>query len=296
MDNRLYDRIVSREPIEKGWSGDRKYRAVTAEGECYLLRITPRERGANRGKMFALQEQVAALGVSMCLPLELGECEEGVYVIQSWINGTDAREALDDMPPSEQYGYGRDAGRMLRLIHSIPAPEDIADWESRFNAKLDRKIKMYRDCPIKFDGAEHIIEYVNGNRHLLAGRPQCYQHGDYHNGNMMLEEGRLVIIDFDRYDFGDPWEEFNRIVWCAQQTPAFAVGMVDGYFDNEPPLDFWRLLALYVGSNMLSSIPWAIPFGEDEIRTMLDQARDVLLWYENMTRVVPTWYESYKGE
>ena len=43
---------------------------------------------------------------------------------------------------------------------------------------------------------------------------------------------QLYIIDFDRYDFGNPWEEFNRIVWSVQAAPLFAAGMVNGYFDN----------------------------------------------------------------
>ena len=110
----------------------------------------------------------------------------------------------------------------------------------------------------------------------------------------MIENGRIVIIDFDRYDFGDPWEEFNRIVWCAQSAPLFASGIVNGYFDNEVPMDFWELLALYISSNMLSSIPWAIPFGDGEIQTMLNQAKDVLEWYDNMQNPVPKWY--IKGE
>jgi aminoglycoside phosphotransferase (APT) family kinase protein len=101
----------------------------------------------------------------------------------------------------------------------------------------------------------------------------------------------IVIIDFDRYDFGDPWEEFNRIVWCAQAAPAFASGLVDGYFGGCVPAEFWRLLALYISSNMLSSIPWAIPFGEWEIRTMLNQAADVLEWYARMETPIPTWYD-----
>lgn len=86
---------------------------------------------------------------------------------------------------------------------------------------------------------------------------------------MMIEDDKMVIIDFDRYDFGDPWEEFNRIVWSAQASPIFASGIINGYFDNEVPHEFWKLLALYIGSNMLSSIPWAIPFGEGEVHTML---------------------------
>jgi aminoglycoside phosphotransferase (APT) family kinase protein len=108
---------------------------------------------------------------------------------------------------------------------------------------------------------------------------------------MMIDRtGRLTIIDFDRDDYGDPWEEFNRIVWCAQAAPAFAAGMVDGYFGGAVPMEFWKLLALYISSNALGSLPWAIPFGEEEIRVMQNQAAQVLQWYDNMQNPVPTWY------
>ena len=107
---------------------------------------------------------------------------------------------------------------------------------------------------------------------------------------MMIEDNKIIIIDFNRYDFGDPWEEFNRIVWCAQISPLFASGMVNGYFDNKFPDLFWKLLALYISSNTLGSIPWAVPFGKDEINTMLHQAEQVLDWYDNMKNPVPKWY------
>ena len=99
-----------------------------------------------------------------------------------------------------------------------------------------------------------------------------------------------VVIDFNRNEYGDPWEEFNRIVWCAQSTPLFATGMVDGYFGGEVPMEFWELLALYICSNTLSSLPWAIPFGEEEIEVMKKLAKDVLEWYDGMTSTVPKWY------
>ncbi len=85
------------------------------------------------------------------------------------------------------------------------------------------------------------------------------------------------------------------IVWCAQASPAFASGMVDGYFGvpdgGTVPDDFWALLALYIASNTLSSLPWAIPFGDGEIATMMRQAEEVLAWYGGMERVIPTWYQ-----
>lgn len=288
----LLDSFVTRIPVDKGWSGDQKYQAVTAEGDRYLLRISSIDRLERKRREYEKMCEVAQLGIPMCLPVEFGTCGEGVYSIQSWIDGQDAEELLVSMTREQQYKYGMDAGRILATIHTIPAPVDAPDWEMRFNAKIDRKIAMYEACELKYEnGGDPFLDYIAQNRHLLRGRPQSYQHGDYHIGNMMIDRnGVLTIIDFDRDDFGDPWEEFNRIVWCAQSAPAFASGMVDGYFDGEIPMDFWRLLALYICSNTLSSLPWAIPFGEGEIQIMQKQAAQVLEWYNGMENVIPSWY------
>lgn len=289
----IFQNIISRIPIDKGWSGDRKYCAITASGQKYLLRLSPIDRLERKRREYEKMREVAQLGIPMCLPVEFGVCEEGTYSIQSWVEGVDAEEKIMALDETEQYRYGVDAGQLLEKIHTIPAPEDAPDWEKRFNSKIDRKIAMYENCELKYDGgAEAFLEYLSHNRYLLCNRPQCYQHGDYHIGNMMIDkDGVLTIIDFDRDDFGDPWEEFNRIVWSAQTAPAFASGMVDGYFGGEIPLDFWKLLALYICSNTLSSLPWAIPFGETEIQVMRKQAAEVLKWYDEMRNVVPTWYK-----
>ena len=82
----------------------------------------------------------------------------------------------------------------------------------------------------------------------------------------------------------------NRIVWCAQSAPLFASGMIDGYFDSDVPKSFWDLLALYISSNTLSSLPWAIPFGQKEIDVMINLAKNVLDWYDGMKNTVPKWY------
>ncbi len=262
-----------------------------ADGAQYLLRITKRERAISRAENFAYQKKLFALGVAMPEPVEAGKCEEGAYTLERFLPGEDARQALPIPPKEEQYALGLEAGRILRLIHSVPAPEGTPDWEERFNRKIDRKIALYRDCPIRFEGDSRVLSYLAQNRSLLADRPQSLQHGDYHLGNMMLCGKTLCVIDFDRLDFGDPEEEFNRIVWCAAASPEFASGRIDGYFEEAKiPEEFWRRMLLYIASNTLSSIPWAIPFGEGEIETMKRQARDVLEFSQGFTRPVPLWY------
>ena len=286
--------FITKFPINKGWSSDKKYCVTDKNGTRYLLRVSDIAEYDKKQSEFNMMKQVSAIGVPMCQPIEFGVCDEGVYSIQSWIDGEDAEEVISTLSDTEQYVYGLEAGRILRKIHSIPAPATQEDWEIRFNRKMDYKIKKYTECPLKYENGQAFIDYINENRYLLKNRPQTYQHGDYHIGNMMFgRDGKLYIIDFNRNDYGDPWEEFNRIVWCAQKAPLFASGMVNGYFDREVPLEFWKQLALYISSNTLSSLYWAIPFGEGEIETMCNQAKEVLSWYDNMKNPIPTWY--FKG-
>lgn len=293
QDIKAYDTFTKIEAVNKGYSSDKKYYVETADGQRLLLRVSDLSEYDKKRAEFDIMKQVAALGVPMSQPIEFGICNEGtsVYSLFTWCDGDDAEVTLPRLAEKEQYMLGIKAGEILRLIHSIPAPKENEEWSSRFNRKTTNKVIKYRACGIEFEGDDKIIDYIENNRQLLVGRPQCYQHGDYHVENMIISpDNRLSIIDFNRPDFGDPWEEFNRIVWSAFVSPHFASGQINGYFGGRPPIEFFKLLGFYIASNTLSSIYWAIPFGEDEVTTMKNQARDVLMWFDNMKNHVPIWY------
>ena len=287
----IYETIVTRQLIDKGWSGDKKYRVQTEDGSIYLLRISPHTMYSKRNTQFQRMQQAATLGIPMCMPVEFGICEDGVYTLLSWIDGEDAEAAIPELSVQEQYRYGIQAGQILRKIHSIPPQKGDHNWQKYFDAKAQRKIAAYNACGLQYSHGNTMISYLMQNRHLLQNRPVTYQHGDYHIGNMMIDRnGCLYVIDFEKDDYGDPWEEFNRIVWSAQAAPEFARGIVDGYFDSHIPEQFWQLLAYYICSNCVGSLPWAISYGKREVETITAQGEEVLRWYDNMSRIVPSWY------
>ena len=187
---------ITKVPISKGWSSDKKYCVTDENGTRYLLRVSDIAQHDTKQSEFNMMKQVAFLGVPMCQPIEFGTCEDGVYSIQSWIDGEDAEQVMSSYSDTEQYVYGLEAGRILRKIHSIPAPATQEDWEIRFNRKMDYKIKKYGECPIKYENGQAFIDYINENRHLLKNRPQVYQHGDYHIGNMMIDH---TCFDTSKY-------------------------------------------------------------------------------------------------
>lgn len=287
----VFDAIVSREPVDKGWSGDRKYRALTADGTAYFLRISPAEMLERRRWEFQQMQKVRDLGVPMSGPVEFGLCEEGNYTLLDWVRGRDAEGVLAELDGAAQYAYGLTAGRHLRTIHTIPAPAGLEPWEVRYGRKIEQKCAAYGAGTVKFAKDGLYLDFIEKNRHLLRGRPQTFQHGDYHCGNQMFdEEMGLTVIDFDRADYGDPWQEFNRIIWDGRAAPEYARGVVDGYFDGRVPAEFWQLLALYQSVNMLSSLVWAVALSEEDLRIAIENADRVLDWYDDMKNVVPSWY------
>ena len=279
--------------IEKGWSGDEKYLCQLGE-EKLLLKVADIGKYEMKKSEFVVFTQLELAEITTNLPFDFGvdDLEEKVWLALTWVDGVDLRDKIAHFSVEQQYEFGLEAGKILRKIHELPIPEPTATWQERFGMKLDSKLKAYDECELKYQNGELFVKWIEESRQLLADRPQCFHHGDFHDGNFILTvDQKIVPIDFNRFDYGDPWEEFNRIVWSKDNSPAFASGQVDGYFDGVVPEEFWHLLALYISSNTLSSLPWAIPFGEGEIQVMRRQAAQNLADYEDFTTIIPKWYQ-----
>lgn len=285
------NRFVSREPVDAGWSGDRKYRVTDETGRAFLLRVAPEAALARKQTEFSYVRRAASLGVPMCRPVDVGLCGEGRTSFTNGLTARTRRLCCRACLPLNSTHTVKAPGARCGCCMPSPRPKRRRIGRRASTVRLTVKSRCMPNARYIMRTEGHSWRCVAENRALLHGRPQCFRHGDYHTGNMRIgQDGRLYIIDFDRFDFGDPWEEFNRIVWSAQCAPRFAAGLVNGYFDGDVPLLFWRLLKLYISSNMLGSLPWAVPYGEAEVKTMQRQASEVLTWFTGMRADVPTWF------
>lgn len=281
-------------PVDKGWSKDRKFYVESEDGRRLLLRLTERQQHAVKQREFAAMQRFWQLGIRMSEPLQFGLCGGGQYVysLLSWLDGQAADEVIPTYSTSQQYRFGVQAGRILSQIHTVPAPSGQPEWEQRMRREFQVRLDGYRSCGIKVECDQLALRYLSDNLSLLRGRPQVLQHGDYHLGNMIVgEDGCLGIIDFNRWDYGDPYEEFHKMVLFSRECSVpFAIGQLEGYFQGEVPDLFFRLLAFYTAAVALNSVVWAISFGQAEVEGMIKRVEMILRDYAGFTTHIPSWF------
>ncbi|KQC14815.1 MAG: hypothetical protein APR63_13330 [Desulfuromonas sp. SDB] len=280
--------------IKKGWSNDKKYQVVDNSGNVFLLRISPFSELERRKAEYKLINSLTGLKIPIPRAVKFGLCGEKkfVYMVITWVSGNDATKELPVLSKREQYNLGLQAGKILQAIHLKKQPMENEIWTERYTKKIHRIIDKYMNCPKKLSYGQKIIDFLTSNIYLLNDRDTTLQHGDYHIGSFVIDQNQqLGVIDFNRSGIGDPWEEYDRFVFTWSLSSAFAVGQVNAYFNGGVPDNFFKLMSLYNAANMLASIPWAIPFGNREIKKMIDNCDLVYNSYNGFTTYIPNWYD-----
>lgn len=261
------------------------------DGRFGLLRMAELTSLEDKRSEFSLMQKLAAKGCPISQPLDFWTDTSYVYSVFEWIDGQDMVDVAAVLSDQELYDLGRQAGMFLRTLHSLPIDQAERDWNTFYQAKIDKKIAAYQASEHSYKSGQLMIDFIQANRHLLSQRPIAHHHGDFHTGNFLLGEDRhLKILDFDRHDIGDPWEEFNRIIFTASLSSAFACGQIDSYFEENIPKEFWPLLALYLTVNSLGALSWAEREDPAQIPLMKEQADLLGHWFGDYKKVMPTWY------
>lgn len=281
------------EKVSKGWSTDSKYLIKTKDGMLLLLRISDVEKYDEKKKEYEIVEKYAKLGFLMSLPIDFGICNNGknVYMLLTWIEGKDLEEVLPDLTESEQYSLGREAGKILKKIHSIEVAEGDIPKETKKPKKL-LQLSRYEESRVRIDGDEIAINYVKDNIDLIWKQTPVYMHGDFHPGNLIYtKDGSVGVIDFNRWEVGDPYEEFYKLEsFGVEISIPYCIGQIEAYFDDQVPENFWIALAVYVAHASLYSIKWAEKFGQEEIDGMVARCRMAFDDYDDFKRYIPKWY------
>ena len=284
--------------VDKGYSKDQKYHIITNEQEHLLLRCSLIKNFFQKEREYQFIRKVEETGITMTKPVSFGICNEGqwVYLLLTWVEGVDLEEVLGNFPVERQYELGRQAGNILRTIHQIPLNEDENPIETKIPKKL-LQLEKYEHSLRRVENDEGVVEYVKQNIQKIWREKPTYLHGDFHPGNLIYQsDGTIGVIDFNRWEIGDPYEEFYKLEsFGVELSIPYCIGQIEGYFNDQVPEQFWETLAVYVAHSSLYSIEWATQFDEEEILGMVQRYHASIKHFDHYKQIVPTWYGNNLG-
>nr|WP_186322971.1 aminoglycoside phosphotransferase family protein [Paenibacillus xylanexedens] len=285
---------VQVERISKGYSLDHKFKVVTPHLGKVLLRVFPHSELQSKQTELHLLERLRQMGVLCSAPLGIGKLDENNgYMILSYLEGEDASEALPLLNEKQQWSIGMQAGSELRRIHRLPVEKQAESWYSRKSEKHRRYVHKYRECSVVMKQDQAILNFIEDHLDCMKGRPDYFQHDDFHPANLVINQGELAgVIDFNRADQGDPVHEFLKLGLFATETSVpYSIGQVQGYFDgNEPNEQFWRMYSLYMAMALVSSVVWiqhVKPEETDDMMMKIDRVRED---HDDFRNLIPRWY------
>lgn len=212
-------------------------------------------------------------------------------MLLSYLEGEDAEKVIPTLTDKEAYKLGIEAGKVLQKLHSIPIPKVNFTWKDRYMEKVPKKIKALKECKYKLPLKDFLVNYFVDKVYLMDNRPLLFSHGDYHAGNMIVNNGKIGIIDFDKNTVADPYDELKPFCWNVFVSEYFETGLINGYFNNHVPEDFFKILKYYSVESLISQLPWSVQFGDEDIKVAYRVYDAMLKWWGNFNLDIPTWYK-----
>ncbi|MFI3124357.1 aminoglycoside phosphotransferase family protein [Streptococcus suis] len=170
---KMKTKLIVCQPITKGWSADQKFLAVDEHGQKFLLRIALVEKLADKQAEFALLKILFERNLPVQKSVELTYDGQSVYQIFEWIEGEDLRQAAPNLSDETLYELGCQAGKLLKVLHQIPIDQTSLDWESYYQAKIDKKTAAYQTASHAYEQGQAMLEFIERSRHLVGGASDC---------------------------------------------------------------------------------------------------------------------------
>lgn len=148
------------------------------------------------------------------------------------------------------------AGRLLRTLHDQAARVDD-DYEARATRRALERL----DQPHRIDP-----ETAERAREILLGSPSrpvtvVPTHGDWQPRNWLVDDGRLRVIDFGRFDHRPAATDLCPLASQQWRTePALEEAFVAGYGGDPREPDAWRLAML---REAVGTAVWAFQVGDE---------------------------------
>jgi aminoglycoside phosphotransferase (APT) family kinase protein len=275
--------------IDEGFSTDEKW----CVDHTFLVRVSPNGDRERLDLQANLINAVHEKDSRIPFVHEVGVHDDKPYMILDYIQGENGRVVLPKLSKDIQYRIGQEVGQTLYKMHQITAPDSYPSWDHRLISQVERLLPRFEDIATGNKRYEKVAHFVMNYLHLIAARPSCVQHHDFHPGNILIHEEQFTgLIDMEKVRYADPMNEFKKMEYFnVPISKDYSRGVFDGYHDNASiPTSFWELHRLYAAVHIMSAEVWANEIALDQQDRFKIYTDFTLNQFDDFDLLIPKWY------
>lgn len=183
------------EKISLGASSVEKYK-VYKKGKYYLLRIFNARFMKSRYK--ALENMKILFENDIAIPKVYAKGllnDKKGYALLEWIDGISLENKL--ISSEKEFQYGKYAAYELLKMHKVNISNQINIYD-RFTKLFSKKVKKVLELEIEKENIELLRDFVIKHQSILKElKDNSIIHGDFHPGNIIFNNNKLIFIDMD---------------------------------------------------------------------------------------------------
>ena len=203
----------------------------------------------------------------------------------------DEKNSLSD---DDAYKIGFEIGRFIFEYHKSFQGADCGRWNKHYNYRINKFLHKYGLGKYRGNLEYVLFDFLERNRYCLKERTCTTIIGINGLEDIKIsKDGKFQIIEEYKFLRSDSYFEFSNMNLYHENNSSLLTGVVNGYFDNNVPRAFFKLLGVYTIIENLYDIFVENKNVDDEyITEKIKEINDV---YDGFSSIYPIWYLRHKN-
>jgi aminoglycoside phosphotransferase (APT) family kinase protein len=197
-------------------------------GSAHLIgKVYAKDRPQVYEVMEGLQRAGFGPGAEYSIPQPIAYLPSLRLLLQERVAGTPAREIFSAGDDHQRALAAERCARWLARFHALAPP-----WGPLLDAKeilgrSERKGNLICEEDVALTAqADLLLERLRAARPALGTIPLCAGHGDYNHYQVILAEGRTVVVDWDLYNIADPTHDVATFIVGLERRALKELGSI----------------------------------------------------------------------
>lgn len=219
----------------------------TAQNYCILIRNIPRyfvKVYDKKVNLLPKLQQLSKQNNSLANPIADFSVGLKRCMVIDWLDGKNISGT-----PSEAH----QVAEILKIIHS----QKTSAKHHKLHIKLElKRYLLYLTVnKVEFMYKQEIVSYLLKNL-VLCRKEYSLAHMDVHRRNFIIDSNDIIrLVDYENLCITDPWRDFvYACFFHDREEDLFWEAVINNYFNNNIPEDFWITMKYYCYLHLLRMI------------------------------------------